>query len=221
MKQQHPILIEYFSDVLCVWAWIAQPRLRELQKQWGERVAVRHRFIDVFGDCHRKIPEQWGGDSGFESFSSHVCEVARDYEHTPVHENVWRTCRPRSSLQAHLFIKASELSEGVEAADRYAAAIRESFFRELLDVGEREVLLSIALDQGLDASAMLRKLDSGEAIAALSADMRAAQTANVKGSPTWVLNEGRQVLFGNVGYRILHANLEELLKHPQQESSWC
>ena len=29
------------------------------------------------------------------------------------------------------------------------------------------------------------------------------------------------VLFGNVGYRILSANIEELLKHPGAEASWC
>jgi hypothetical protein len=35
------------------------------------------------------------------------------------------------------------------------------------------------------------------------------------------MNGGRQILYGNVGYRILNANVEELLKHPEQEASWC
>ena len=58
-------------------------------------------------------------------------------------------------------------------------------------------------------------------MAALSGDLRSAAQLGLKGSPTWVLNEGRQVLFGNVGYRILSANIEELLKHPGAEASWC
>ena len=32
-----PALIDYYTDVLCVWAWIAQPRLDELQRQWGKK----------------------------------------------------------------------------------------------------------------------------------------------------------------------------------------
>jgi CubicO group peptidase (beta-lactamase class C family) len=43
----------------------------------------------------------------------------------------------------------------------------------------------------------------------------------VRGSPTWVLNEGRQVIYGNVGYRVLNANVEELINRPIEEASWC
>jgi hypothetical protein len=34
-------------------------------------------------------------------------------------------------------------------------------------------------------------------------------------------NEGRQRLNGNVGYRVLEANIRELLNHPAGEQSWC
>jgi predicted DsbA family dithiol-disulfide isomerase len=44
----------------------------------------------------------------------------------------------------------------------------------------------------------------------------------VEGSPTFVLNEGRQVLFGNVGYRVLEANIRELIREPAAgAASWC
>jgi hypothetical protein len=32
---------------------------------------------------------------------------------------------------------------------------------------------------------------------------------------------GRQKLFGNVGYRLLEANVQELLRAPKDEASWC
>ena len=221
MNQHEPIQLEYFTDVLCVWAWIAQPRLKELQKQWSGRIELQYRYIDVFGDCHKKIPTQWGAENGFEKFSEHVCHAASDYEETPVNSEVWRSCRPHSSMQAHLFLKAAEICGGASLAGQYAETIRQAFFVEAKDVGDHTVLTELASQSGIDNGRLQQELNSGAAIAALSADLRRAQEAGVKGSPTWVLNEGRQVLFGNVGYRILHANLEELLKHPQQESSWC
>ena len=44
----------------------------------------------------------------------------------------------------------------------------------------------------------------------------------IEGSPTFVLNEGRQKLYGNVGYRVIEANIRELLRTPTAgEMSWC
>ena len=43
-----------------------------------------------------------------------------------------------------------------------------------------------------------------------------------EGWPTSVLKEGRQVLFGNVGDRVLEANIRELLREPAaRAASWC
>ena len=76
-KTQSPIVIDYYTDVLCVWAWISQPRLEEVHRQWMARVEVRHRYFDIFGDSHKKIANQWGQESGFEKFSLHVRDVRR------------------------------------------------------------------------------------------------------------------------------------------------
>ena len=58
-------------------------------------------------------------------------------------------------------------------------------------------------------------------MAALMHDYQLAREYQIKGSPTFVMNEGRQVLFGNVGYRVLRTNIEELLNKPASEASWC
>jgi len=36
-----------------------------------------------------------------------------------------------------------------------------------------------------------------------------------------LLNEGRQKLYGNVGYRIIEANVQEILHQPGNQASWC
>ena len=43
----------------------------------------------------------------------------------------------------------------------------------------------------------------------------------VMGSPTLVFNEGRQMIYGNVGYRVIEANVLELLNKPKAAASWC
>jgi len=44
----------------------------------------------------------------------------------------------------------------------------------------------------------------------------------IEGSPSLVLNEGRQKLYGNVGFRLIDANIQELFRVvPDDDASWC
>jgi predicted DsbA family dithiol-disulfide isomerase len=102
-----------------------------------------------------------------------------------------------------------------------ALRMRRAFFVDAVDIGQLGLLLELAESHQLDVHALQASLMDGRAMAKLSADQHSARELGIKGSPTWVLNEGRQMLYGNVGYRILNANIEELLKRPAAEASWC
>lgn len=215
------IIVDYYSDVLCVWAWIAQARLDELEQQWGSKICVRHHFVDIFGDCHNKIPTQWGERDGYEKFGEHVRHSAQPFDAAIVHPDVWKVTRPTSSAQSHLLLRAVGLIGSEQQLVATALGIRKAFFCDGVDISDMELLLRLADAQGLDRGELTACLNDGRAIAALSTDQKRASELGVRGSPTWILNGGRQVLYGNVGYRILNANIEELLKHPADEASWC
>jgi predicted DsbA family dithiol-disulfide isomerase len=214
-------VIDYYTDMLCVWAWIAQPRLEELQRQWSDQVEVRHRYVDIFGDSYTKIALRWGAQDGFEKFSSHVRASAAPFDDTPIHPDIWTRVRPRSSLPAHLFLHAVGLMYDAGTCQAMALQIRRAFFVEAQDISQLTLLLELAATQRLDTTVLMDCIRDGRAMAGLSSDQRSASELGIKGSPTWVLNAGRQILYGNVGYRILHANIEELLKRPAAEASWC
>ena len=216
-----PIHIDYYTDVLCVWAWIAQPRLEELNRQWAGRVTIRHRYLDIFGDSHRKITRQWGEADGFEKFGAHVVKSVAPFENLEVNPDIWTKVRPRSSLQAHLFLKAVALVTNEALVEPVALRIRQAFFSEAKDINEYSTLIECAEAENINEQLLKSALRDGSAIAALSDDQRSANALGMRGSPTWVLNDGRQLLYGNVGYRILDANIEELARHPNLEASWC
>ena len=218
---QDKISIDYYSDVLCVWAWIAQPRLEELTNQWAEQISVKHHFVDIFGDSQQKIAQSWGKHDGFEKFAEHVQHSARPFEESRVHPDLWRSVRPKSSAQSHLLLRAIGLVATEEQLVSTALRIRRAFFCDALDISDMDLLLELAVQENVDRDDLLACLRDGRAMAALSSDLKTAADLQVRGSPTWILNNGRQVLFGNVGYRILNANIEELLKNPDDEASWC
>jgi predicted DsbA family dithiol-disulfide isomerase len=89
-------------------------------------------------------------------------------------------------------------------------------------LGDIDVLIKLSDNMGLPTADILARIERGEAHAALHLDTVARDEYRVSGSPTYIFNEGRQKLYGNVGYRIIRANIEELLRHPDSgQASWC
>jgi predicted DsbA family dithiol-disulfide isomerase len=96
------------------------------------------------------------------------------------------------------------------------------FFVHGLDIARYDIHREIAQELGLNVAVTQRYLNDGAAHAALSSDYKEAENLGVRGSPTMILNDGRQKLFGNVGYRIIEANIQELLREPNpDQASWC
>lgn len=215
------LTIDYYTDILCVWAWIAQRRIDELENRWGEQIRLAHHCVNVFGDTGEKMARQWAERGGFEGFAEHVQSSAAAYESAPVHTDLWRKVRPTTSATAHLLLKAAEITRSDAASISLAAAIRHAFFVDARDICQLPVLMEIAAAEDLDPDELNDALISGRAMAALLSDYSLCDAQGIKGSPSWVMNQGRQILYGNLGYRILHANVEELLRHPEQEASWC
>ncbi len=217
----NPVVIDYYSDILCVWAWIAQRRIDELNAKLSSKVEIRYHYMDVFGDACNKIPNQWQEKGGFLGFAQHVQNAASPYPDAHIHPQIWHSVQPRSSANPHLVLKAVELAFGAKASIDLALIFRQAFFVEGKDISQVALLFSLIKQAGHDIEAINKAIDDGSAMAALMADYQQAKIQALKGSPTYIIDNGRQVLYGNVGYRVLLANIEEQLKNPVGEASWC
>ncbi len=216
-----PLIVDYYTDILCVWAWIAQRRIDELNTQLGNEIEIRRYYIDVFGDVAKNIDTGWQQRGGYEGFAEHVVQAAVSFDDAPINSKIWSEVRPATSANAHLTLKAVELAYDKQPGVDAALMLRNSFFNDAQDIGNIEVILRLIEDSGLDRDLVNHSIIDGSAMAALMRDYQTARENNIKGSPSYVLDGGRQVLYGNVGYRVIHSNIEELLKHPGDEASWC
>ena len=218
------VSITHFSDILCVWAYIGQIRVAELQSNFPQEVVFDFRYFNVFGDVHAKMDAQWGARGGLAAYARHVREVAAGFDHVKLSPDVWSRTVPASSLPAHLIIAAARLldtEQGCTVAPLLDAAIRQAFFEAAIDVSRKSELLAIAAGQGMEVGAINSKLDSGQAHAIVARDLKSAAEIGIRSSPTMTFNDGRQTLSGNVGYRVLEANIRELIRHPAAQQSWC
>jgi len=222
-----PLQITHFSDVLCVWAYVAQRRMDEATTEFGDRISIAYRLTSVFGFARDRLAERWADRGGLAGYAAHVRDVVGRFDHVDVHAEAWSRVAPRSSTPAHLVlaaIRALEVGGGAPAGAFVDAAwrIRRGFFHQARDVSRHDVLLDLASEAGLDVAAIEDQLATGGAHAELARDDLAARELEVHVSPSIVMNEGRQRLNGNVGYRVIAANLRELLDdgHAVQQS-WC
>ena len=227
--------ISYVSDVLCIWAYVAEVRLDEVRKEFGASVELEYRFIPIFGATHYRIAEGRKDRGGYAGFGEHVRKVAEGFPHVSVNERVWSDVAPTTSSTAHEMLCAARalVNEGVIDPARHDALggrtvfeeatwqVRLAFFERARDISDRDVLFDVLGQAGVPTDAIGAKLKSGEAMAEMCRDIELRDEHKIEGSPTYYLNQGRQKLYGNVGYRVVSANLRELLEQPEQQASWC
>ncbi|WP_444993856.1 DsbA family oxidoreductase [Aliikangiella sp. IMCC44359] len=217
----NPLVVEYFSDILCVWAWITQRRIDELTNDFDSKIELQYHYIDVFGDTKNKIQTQWRERGGYRGFAQHIRESAAPYKNAPVSTKIWNDVRPMTSANAHLVLKAAEIVvEGTNCAE-LAFKIRNAFFIDAKDISQFSVLYEIVEACALDIEKIDNCIGDGSAMASLMSDYQIAKKQGIKGSPSFNMNSGRQTLYGNVGYRILKANIDERLHHHVGDASWC
>jgi hypothetical protein len=179
----------------------------------------------VVGLVAARIGTDWGDKGGAAGYSRHVQQMAVRFDHLNIHPEIWTKNVPPTSVSCHLFLKAIQLLEkqgevSAAPAERFGGKsvceeavwrCRLGFFRDLQDIADRNIQEAMASDLALPLAAIRRHIDSGAAHAALCADFDAKNRQLVEGSPPFVVNEGRQQLYGNAGYRIIEASIHELL----------
>ncbi len=106
--------------------------------------------------------------------------------------------------------------------DKVMWAFRCVFFRDCRDIARWDVQCELAEALGVDIDAIEKCIHGGTAFARLTADYQDADKMRIEGSPSFVLNDGRQKLYGDVGFRIIETNIPELLRAPDgDQANWC
>jgi len=225
MGNNKQIIIKHFSDVLCIWAYLGQIRLDELQEKFGDKISFEYHFIQVFGAVESKMNKNWKDKGGIQAYSQHVNDIAAQYPHIDIHPQLWTKNIPTSSASCHLFIKAVQHLDSLGELNMPVKDIiwqlRLAFFRDLIDISSLNEQLALAKRLSLPVDKITQQISSGAAFALLDEDLHDKENLRVSGSPTLVFNEGRQTLYGNVGYRLMEANINELLNDSELHFSWC
>ena len=235
MSAPKKVKIMYFTDVLCIWAYLAQIRIVELKTKFGSSIGIENYFMPVFGSVESKIKQNWHNTGGVSAYSEHVKNIALKFGHIEIHPEIWIKNRPTTSTSCHLFLKAIQIMQNrgdlpcisnqndpdKNTFENAVWELRLAFFRDLIDISSFDAQMEIAERLELPFQKIENLIKTGAAFAALDDDLQLKEQYGVTGSPTLILNEGRQIIYGNVGYRVIEANVQELLSQPENHASWC
>jgi predicted DsbA family dithiol-disulfide isomerase len=216
----------HWTDPLCIWAYVAQDQLDQLLRELGPRLEIDARIVPIFGSIPWRFAHGPWASAGVEGRVRATAEIAAAHGHPEVDGSCWRGDCPSSSWAPGAAIKAVralELAGGAApgSTGSYQRALRSRFFVDGQNIARRSVQLEAAEALDLARADIEQRLDDGSALAALWEDHQEKERLKLQGSPTYVFDHGRAMLYGNFPYGVLHATVEELLRGLGPEGSAC
>jgi predicted DsbA family dithiol-disulfide isomerase len=227
--RNHRLKFSYWSDPLCIWALAAQPKLDRILDEVGEKLSVDYRIVPVFGSLAWRFALGPWAKEGVEGRVTATRQIAERAGRKDISGECWRRAMPASSWAPAAAIKAvfgldgldQEGPSGDAAGPVYQRALRECFFVGEKNIALRAVQLEVAEEMGLPRAAIESRLDDGSALAAVWEDQAEKERLHIQGSPTYVFDGGRAMLYGNFDFGILHSTIEELLRGVEPGCSTC
>lgn len=218
------IHFSYWSDPLCIWALVAQQKLERVLVELGERIRVDYRIVPVFGSVPWRFTQGAWAKDGVAGRVLATRKIAAEGGRKDVSGECWQRAMPSTSWSPAAAIKAVfalEDGRGEEFGPLYQRALRERFFVDEKDISQRNVQLEVAEALALPRGPIERRLDDGSALAAVWEDHAEKERLHIQGSPTYVFDGGRAMLYGNFDYGILRSTVEELIRGAGPGGSAC
>ena len=184
------MLIEVYADLICPWCFIGEARLAAaLAARPQLKAEVRHRPFQLNpdmppGGLPRRVylRLKFGSEERFAQVQDAMERTGRSAGLAFAFARIERT---PSTLEGHRLLAFAE-PFGLQQA--LIARLYRAYFEEGVDIGDRDVLLSLAVEVGLPAAGSGRFLDSDEGVEAVVRSDREARHLGTTGVPFFLVN---------------------------------
>jgi predicted DsbA family dithiol-disulfide isomerase len=165
----------YYTDPACPWSWNAEPAVRQLMVEFGDRVSWTY----VMGGLARDYTNT---GEALDARLAHWLDIA-DKGSMPIDPRLWRESAIGSSYPACMAVKAAQ-EQASDAGGRYLRAVREGLmcFRRKLDT--TEALVEEARRAGLDVERFRVDLASNAIVEAFGNDLEETRNPPVGAAVT-------------------------------------
>jgi predicted DsbA family dithiol-disulfide isomerase len=181
------IEIDVISDVICPWCFLGKRRLdKAINLLEGIKVEVNWRpfFLDPTipkeGMSRRTYMENKFGAERLKTIHDPLIAAGKE---DGVSYEIDRITRTPNTMDAHRLIRWSHVvGKQQDVTERLFMA----YWNGGLDVGDRDVLLKIAADAGMDKTDVSENLENGTDVDAVNAEVDHASRMGVTGVPCFI-----------------------------------
>ncbi len=200
------VRINVWSDYVCPFCYLEEPVLEQLKRELGDKVEIVWRAFELRPEPEPTLDPQ--GDYLRDTWAQAVYPMA---EHRGMTLRL-PPVQPRSRL-------AHEAAEFAREQGRHAAmnhALFRAFFEEGRDIGDKEVLLEIGAEVGLDRDELNHALETHRHWEHVLSDQGLAHELGLSGVPAMVMYqtdnpaETATVLSGAQPYEMVRARVEQV-----------
>ncbi|GMA14033.1 DsbA family oxidoreductase [Deinococcus metallilatus] len=211
--------VDIWSDIACPWCYIGKRRLEQALQGFPQRDQVEvvwHSFeLDPSAPVQGPLSLRDGLARKYRRTPEQAQEMLDSMTHTAAGEGLdyhFERAQPTNTFLAHQLLHlAAEKGLGDAMKERLLRA----YLSEGEFLGDRETLVRLASEVGLDAAEVRAALESGKYAQAVRQDEAQAQALGISGVPFFVLG-GKYGVSGAQSPDVLRGALEQVWKetHP-------
>jgi len=203
------IHIDIFSDTICPWCLVGKRRLETaLAERPGLDVAIHWRIFQLNPGMPAEgmerqdyLARKFGGPEGARQVYDHIRSVGAEDGIDFAFEDIART---PNTVKSHRLIR---WAAGQDRETETVEALFQAYFFRGRDIGDTEVLVTAAVEAGMDATEARAFLESEALEAELREEDRQARGLGIDGVPCFIFN-GRHAVPGAQPPKVLAQMLD-------------
>lgn len=197
MEPDRDVRVDVWSDLVCPWCYVGKRRLERAvaSRPSGGHVRIVHRAYLLYGhlpkgsgvDRRTMLMAKYGLSGGeVDAMNARMRHVAAaeglDYQLDGIATG--------NTFDAHQLVY---LAREFDAQDAVLERLFQAFFLERRSIFERDALVALGVEAGLDRQVVERAFEADAYAMAVQADVASARDSGVAGVPFFAFNGGQSI----------------------------
>jgi len=178
------LTLYYFHDPMCSWCWAFRPRWQEIVEGLPDLVRSQRVLGGLAPDTEQAMPTDMQA-----KLKGIWQKIQQTVPGTPFNFEFWERCVPRRSTYAacRAVIAARRQNPGYE--ENMILAIQQAYYLEARNPADRNTLIELANEIGLDRALFSADMESPAVHEELLKEIEFTHRLEVKGFPTLLLEK--------------------------------